>query len=98
MKRFQPPAELRKTDVARIPELPPLLVMSFDVYDADNECDYSPDLGSAEGKPPGSLKQTKFTLKLFTKWMGQANYSASNKWKKVWVAGFLKKKHLSIIR
>jgi len=30
--------------------------------------------------------------------MGQANYSAFNKWKKVWVAGFLEKKHLSIIR
>jgi len=30
--------------------------------------------------------------------MGQANYSAFNKWKKVWVAGFLEKKHRSIIR
>jgi len=29
--------------------------------------------------------------------MGQANYSAFNKWKKVWVAGFLEKKHRSII-
>jgi len=30
--------------------------------------------------------------------MGQANYSVFNKWKKVWVAGFLEKKHRSIIR
>jgi len=30
--------------------------------------------------------------------MGQANYSPFNKWKKVWVAGFLEKKHRSIIQ
>jgi len=30
--------------------------------------------------------------------MGQANYNAFNKWKKVWVAGFLEKEHRSIIR
>jgi len=29
--------------------------------------------------------------------MGQPNFCAFNKWKKVWVAGFLKKKHRSII-
>jgi hypothetical protein len=29
--------------------------------------------------------------------MGQPNLSAFNKWKKVWVAGFLEKKHRSII-
>jgi hypothetical protein len=29
--------------------------------------------------------------------MGQPNFSAFNKWKKVWVAGFLEKKHWSII-
>ena len=30
--------------------------------------------------------------------MGQANYSAFNKWMKVWVTGLLEKKHWSIIR
>jgi hypothetical protein len=30
--------------------------------------------------------------------MGQPNFSAFNKWKKVWVAGSLEKKHRSIIR
>jgi hypothetical protein len=30
--------------------------------------------------------------------MGQANYSAFNKWKKVWVAGFLELKHQSILQ
>jgi len=30
--------------------------------------------------------------------MGQPNFSAFNKWKKVWVAGFLEKKHQSSIR
>jgi hypothetical protein len=29
--------------------------------------------------------------------MGQSNFRALNKWKKVWVAGFLEKKHQSII-
>jgi len=39
----------------------------------------------------------EFSLKQFAKRMGQANYSAFNKWKKVWVAGFLENKHRSII-
>jgi hypothetical protein len=54
-------------------------------------------LGGAEGKPPVSLKQTKFSLKQFAKRMGQANYSAFKKWEKGWGAGFLEKKHQSII-
>ena len=65
--------------------------------DADDESNNSSDLGGAEGKPPVSLKQTEFSLKQFTKRMGQANYSEFNKWKKVWVAGFFGKKHWSII-
>jgi hypothetical protein len=97
-KRFQPPAEPRKTDVAGIADLPPLPELSYDEYDAAEESDDSSDLGGAEGKPPISLKQTEFSLKQFAKRMGQANYSAFNKWKKVWVAGFLEKKHRSIIR
>jgi hypothetical protein len=54
-------------------------------------------LGGAEGKAPISLKQTEFSLKQFAKRMGQPNFSTFNKWKKVWVAGFLEKKHWSII-
>jgi hypothetical protein len=34
----------------------------------------------------------EFSLKQFTKRMGQLNFSAVNKWKKVWVAGCLEKK------
>jgi len=97
-KRFQPPAETRNPDVAGIADLPPLLEISYNEYDAADGGDDSSDLGSAEGKPPISLKQTEFSLKQFAKRMGQANYSAFNKWKKVWVAGFLKKKHRSNIR
>jgi len=97
-KHIQQPAEPRKTDVARIAELPPLLEMSYNDYDADDESDDSSDLGGAPGKPPVSLKQTEFFLKQFAKRMGQANYSAFHKWKTVWVAGFLEKKHWSIIR
>jgi len=41
------------------------------------------DLGSAEGKSIVSLKQTAFSLTQFAKRMGQANYSAFTKWKKV---------------
>jgi hypothetical protein len=97
MKRFQPAAELRRTDAAGIADLPPLLEISYDKFDADAESDDSSELGRAEGKAPISLKQTEFSLKQFTNRMGQPNFSACNKWKNVWVAGFLEKKHRSII-
>jgi hypothetical protein len=97
-KRFLPAAQPRRTDVAGIADLPPLPEISYDQYDADYESDDSSDLGGAEGKAPISLKQTEFSLKQFAKRMGQPNFSAFNKWKKVWVAGFLEKKHRSIIR
>ena len=72
--------------------------MSHDDYNADDESDDSLDLRGAEREPTVSLKQTKFSLKQFAKRIGQANYSAFNKWKKVWVAGFLEIKHRSIIQ
>ena len=97
-KRFQPPAEPRKTHVAGIADLPPLPELSYDRYDAAEESDDTLDLGGAEGRPPISLKQREFSLKQFSTGMGQANYSAFNKWKKVCVAGFLQKKQWSIIR
>jgi hypothetical protein len=98
MKRFQPPVEPWKTDVTGIADLHPLLEMFCDEYDAADKSDDLSNLGSAEGKPPISLKQTEFSLKQFGKRMGQDNYSAFNKWNKVWVAGSLEKKHWSIIR
>jgi len=49
------------------------------------------------GNPPISLKLTEIYLNQFAKRMGQANYNAFNKWKTVWVAGFLQKKHSSIM-
>ena len=55
-------------------------------------------MGGAKDKPSISLKQMEFSLKQFAKQMGQTNYSAFNKWKKVWVAEFLEKKHRSLIR
>jgi hypothetical protein len=55
-------------------------------------------MGGAEGKAPISLKQTELSLKQFAKRMGQSNFSMFNKWKKVWVAGFVEKKHRSDIR
>jgi hypothetical protein len=97
MTRFQPPAELQKTDVAGIADLPPLPEMFNDGYYADDEWDDLSDLGGAEAKPSISLKQMECSLKQFAKRMGQPNFSALNKWKKVWVAGFLAKKHWSII-
>jgi len=56
MNGFLPPAEPRKTDVARIADLPPLPEIFNQEYDADNETDNSSDLGGAEGKPLVSLK------------------------------------------
>jgi hypothetical protein len=79
-------------------DVPPLPEISYEEYDADDESNDSSDLGGAEGKPPVSLKQTEFSLKQFAKRIGQANYSAFNKWKKGWVAGFLEKEHRSIIQ
>jgi hypothetical protein len=38
-----------------------------------------------------------FSLKQFAKRIGQRNISMFNKWKKVWVAGFLEKNHQFII-
>jgi hypothetical protein len=89
--------ELRRIDVAGIADMPPLPEISYDQYDADYESDDSSDLGGAEGRALISLKQTEFSLKQFGKRMRQPNFSAFNKWKKVWVAGSLEKKHRSII-
>jgi len=88
-KWIQPPVDQWETDPTMIIQLPPLPEMSYDNSDSDADSDDSPDLGSAEGKPLISLKQPEFSLKQFTKRLRQANYSAFNKWKKVWVAGFL---------
>ena len=83
--------------MAGIADLPPLPEISYDKFDADAESDDSLDLGGAEGKATSSLMQSEFSLKLSAKRMGQPNFSALNKWKKVWVAGFLGRKHRSII-
>ena len=47
--------------------------------------------------PPLCPKPTEISLKQFAKWMGKANYSAFNKWKRVWVAGIVEKKPRSMI-
>jgi len=97
-KRFLPAAEPRRTDVAGIADLPPLADTSYDQYDADYESEDSSDLGGAEGKASNSLKQKEFSLKQFAKRMGQHNFTAFNKWKKVWVAGFYEMNHWSIMQ
>jgi len=71
--------------------------ISYDQYDAQYESDKSLDLGGAEGQAAIGLKQTESSLKQFAKRMRQPNFSTFNKWKKVWVAGYLKT-HQSIIR
>jgi len=90
-KQFQPAAEPHRTDVAGIANLPPLADIADDGYDVDYETDDSSDLGGAEGKAAISLKQTEFSLKQFAKMIERPNFSTFNKWKKVWVAGFLEK-------
>jgi hypothetical protein len=77
-------------------DLPPLRYNCYDEFDADAESDDLSDLGRAKGKAPISLKQTECSLKQFAKRMRQPNLSAFNKWKKVLVAGCLRKKHRSI--
>jgi hypothetical protein len=56
------------------------------------------DLGGAESKTSISLKETEYSLKQFAKSMGQPNISTFNKWKNVWVPGFVGKKHRSVIQ
>jgi len=96
-KRFQLAAELRRIDVAEIADLPPSPDNSYAEFDADAEINDSLDFSQAEGKAPISLKQTEFSLKQFAKRMGQPNFSAFNKRKKVWVAAFLQKKYRCVI-
>ena len=93
--RFRPAVEPWRTDDARISNLPPLSTISYDEYDERYGSNNSSNLGRAEGKVPISLKQTEFSLKQFGKRMRQPILSAFNKWKKLWVAGFLEKKHRS---
>jgi len=50
---------------------PPLPEMSYYEYEAADDSDDLSDLGSAEGKPPISLKQTEFSLKQFPKGWGR---------------------------
>jgi len=97
-KQYSPAAEPRITDAAGIKDLLPVLDVDYIEYDADDESDHLLDLGCAAGQQPMSLKQIEFSLKQFAKRMGQANYSVFNKWKKGWVAGWLEKKHRSIMQ
>jgi hypothetical protein len=78
--------------------LPPLPTIFYDEYDADYGRDSLWDCGGAKGEARISLNETEFSLKQFGKWIMQPNLSTVNKWKKVWVAGFLEMKHLPIIR
>jgi hypothetical protein len=82
-KRFLPPAELWRAELAGIAELPGLPGISFHQYDADCESDDSSDLGGADDKAPIRLKQTEFSLKQFANRMRKPNFGAFIKWKKV---------------
>jgi hypothetical protein len=97
MTRFQLAAELHRTAVAGITDLPPIPEITYYEFDADAESDDSLVLGGAAGQAPISLKHTEFSMTQFAKTMGQPKLSAFNKWKKVLVAGFLRKKYWSII-
>jgi hypothetical protein len=72
--------------------------MFYNEYDTTDKSDNLSALGSADSKPPMSLKQTEFSLKQFAKGTRQANHIALNKWKIVCGVGFLEKKHQSFIR
>jgi len=97
MKCFQPPVKRRNTDVVGIAYLPSMPELSYNECDAAEETDDSSDMAGVQGKPQISPKQTEFSLKQFAKRMGQSNYTAFNKRKKVWVARLLEMKHHSII-
>ena len=77
--------------------MPPFRDISYGKFNADAESNDSSDLDGAEGKAPFSLKHTEFSMNQFAKSVGQSNLSSFNKWKKLWVAGFLEKMHQSLI-
>jgi len=97
MKGYEPAAEPCRTDVPGIADLPLSPWISFDESDADHQNNNTSELGVAEGNAPIRLKQMEFSLMQFDKKMGQPTFSTFNKWKKLWVAGGLEKKHWSII-
>jgi hypothetical protein len=63
MNRFLPAAELRRPDVAGIPDLPSLPVIFNDQCNADEESDDSLDLGRAEGVSPNQLVANRILRK-----------------------------------
>jgi len=92
-KRFEQAAELRRSDVIGISDLPPVPDISSDKFDADYESHVSSDLSCGEVKAPISLKEMEFSVNQFAKNMGQPIFSTFNKWNKVWVAGYLVENH-----
>jgi len=92
-KRFQPVAELPRTDVPGNANVPPTPEISYDEYDADSERDISADMGDAEARAPISLSRMDFSLKQLPKQLWRPNFCTFNKWKRVWVAGFQENKH-----
>jgi hypothetical protein len=97
-KRFLSPAEPRNTDGTRIASLPPSREVSYVRYDAHDESEDLLDLRGTEGKPRSLPEENYILLEAICQRMAQATYSVFNNWKKVWVAGFRKKKHQTIIR
>ena len=89
MQQLQLTAEPQTAELLWIGVLRKIPEFSKDGYDSKDLTNDLSDLGSAEGKPPLSLKQTEFTLNQFSKMIGQANYSVFNQQKIVWVAEFL---------
>ena len=96
--RFQSTVKWQKTDVTRIQDLNPFTEVFYDKYNTDNVISNSLAFGGVEVTIPLRLNQTDFSLKQFAKRMEQPNYSTFNKWKKVWVARCLEKKHCIIIK
>jgi len=56
LQRFYSSAELQKSNIAAIVELPPMVKYCYYKYDADNKSNDLVDMGHAEGKAPISLK------------------------------------------
>jgi len=98
MNQFLPSAELRTIDVGAFADQLSLLGGSYAIYNTDDQSDILSDMGAAEGTAPISQMQPVFYSKQFAKRMGESNFITFNRWKKVWVSGFLGKKHQSIIQ
>jgi len=91
MNIVHPVVEPQKPDVTGIADMFPLLNISYNEHNADDESNNLLNISGATDTSPINLKSMEFSLKPSAKMIRQSNYSAFNKCKMTWGSGFLEK-------